>query len=319
MRVGTTLEGRPGKFGRVVRFLRALPCMDIQKSLGNPSWNYLAVVLLLLSCAGLLQPALAQDSTASSDPKPNLEVPATDPAVAIVASPNITRERPVSWLWLVPNVALDQKPIWTFPISVARGHHLKPALIVTAITAGLVLAVDPPSGRYFQRTHTYDGFNLKFDGYNTAHATLGAPVGLYALGLARRDAYLKRTFLMAGEAVLDAEIVTSVMKDIDRRLKPIEVPMNGNFNDTWLHNTQDGSIVGGIGSFPSGHTIAAFSVATVFADRYPRYKYLAYGLAALVGFSRVSIQSHHPSDVFAATALGYSIAHYVVIHSHARN
>jgi len=45
---------------------------------------------------------------------------------------------------------------------------------------------------------------------------------------------------------------------------------------------------------PSGHAIAAFSIATVFAERYPKprwHVWLAYGLASLVGFSRLSLQS----------------------------
>jgi membrane-associated phospholipid phosphatase len=33
----------------------------------------------------------------------------------------------------------------------------------------------------------------------------------------------------------------------------------------------------------------------------------------LVGFSRVPLQAHYPSDVFAGAVLGYTIAHYVVL------
>ena len=122
---------------------------------------------------------------------------------------------------------------------------------------------------------------------------------------------------MAGEAVMSSEVLTTVMKDVDRRMKPFEVPLKGDFSDTWFRS-HSASVMRGIGSFPSGHTISAFSLATVFADRYPNprwHAWVAYGLAMAVGFSRVSQQSHHPSDVFAGATLGYAIAHYGVLHA----
>jgi membrane-associated phospholipid phosphatase len=70
------------------------------------------------------------------------------------------------------------------------------------------------------------------------------------------------------------------------------------------------------GSFPSGHSIAAFSVATVFARRYPTHRwlpYVAYGLAATVGFSRVSLSAHFPSDVFLGAALGVAVSRFTVL------
>jgi membrane-associated phospholipid phosphatase len=35
-------------------------------------------------------------------------------------------------------------------------------------------------------------------------------------------------------------------------------------------------------------------------------------LAALVSFTRLSIQAHDPSDLFAGAFLGYVVAHYTV-------
>ena len=66
--------------------------------------------------------------------------------------------------------------------------------------------------------------------------------------------------LLAGEAVIDAEILTTVFKDVDRRTLPAQVPPNGSFGDTWFE--AHGHWYRGIGSFPSGHTIAAFSIAS---------------------------------------------------------
>jgi membrane-associated phospholipid phosphatase len=143
---------------------------------------------------------------------------------------------------------------------------------------------------------------------------LAFPTVFYLVGLEGKDAYAQRTVLLAGEAVIDAEIITTVFKDLDRRTLPAQVPPNGSFGDTWFEG--HGQWYRGIGSFPSGHTIAAFSIATVFADRYPKprwHKWVAYGLAGSVAFSRMPLQAHYTSDVFMGAVLGYSIAHYVVL------
>ena len=217
--------------------------------------------------------------------------------------PIVFPERPVSWQKLLPNLARDQKDIWLFPISRAVEHHLKPALVLTAITAGTIAAVDVPSGEYFQRTRSFDGFNRAFSGKNTSVVMFAAPSVFYGISLLRKDSYAQNTFLLAGEAVMSAEVLTSIMKDVDRRMRPIEVPLKGDLSATWFRS-RSGSVMRGIGSFPSGHTISAFSLATVFADRHPNprwHAWVAYGLAEAVVFSRVSLQSHHPSDVFVLT------------------
>jgi len=222
--------------------------------------------------------------------------------------------RAVSWAKLVPNVLSDQKQIWTFPLNVARGKHWIPTAAIIGATAGLV-ALDPKTAPYFRRTSSFDGFNHAFSGKATSMGIIAAPVSLYAAGLIRKDSRMQSTALLAGEAVANAEILTTVMKDIDRRSRPATIPPNGDFSDTWFedntHNLHSN------GSFPSGHTIAAFSAATVIARRYGTHHrwvtYAAYGSATLVGFSRVSLSSHFVSDVFMGAALGYTISRYSVL------
>ena len=68
-------------------------------------------------------------------------------------------------------------------------------------------------------------------------------------------------------------------------------------------------------SMPSGHTISAFSIASVFADEYddkPMVGVTAYGLASMVAFQRVYDDKHWASDVFAGAVLGTVIGKSVV-------
>ncbi|MEO7144654.1 MAG: phosphatase PAP2 family protein [Bryobacteraceae bacterium] len=81
----------------------------------------------------------------------------------------------------------------------------------------------------------------------------------------------------------DGEILTTVLKDAPKRVSPAGIPPSGNRYDSWFESK--GSLFKGNGSFPSGHTIAAFSIATVIARRYGNHRwvpYAAYGMAALV-------------------------------------
>ena len=63
---------------------------------------------------------------------------------------------------------------------------------------------------------------------------------------------------------------------------------------------------GGNASFPSGHTTQAFAVASVIAAHYePLWvKATAYGVASLVGYSRIYHNAHFASDVLAGAAIG---------------
>jgi undecaprenyl-diphosphatase len=61
-------------------------------------------------------------------------------------------------------------------------------------------------------------------------------------------------------------------------------------------------------SFPSGHTAGASLMAFLLASGYPLLAVPAFGLAALIGFSRIYNGVHYPSDVLAGAALGLACA-----------
>ena len=137
------------------------------------------------------------------------------------------------------------------------------------------------------------------------------------MGVVRKDAKAQKTALFSAEAVADAEIVATVFKQATDRTRPAAIPANRGFGDSWSEGQS--RIVSNAGSFPSGHTIAAFSVATVIARRYPHHRwlpYVAYGAAAAVGFSRMTLSAHFASDVLVGAVFGYTISRFSVLHQY---
>ena len=223
-------------------------------------------------------------------------------------------ERPVSWWKLFPNFLNDQKRIWQFPLNLAEGQHVLPTAAVLGGTAGLV-ALDPIDAAYFRRTRNFHQYNRVFSNSHTALGMGMVPVSLYLVGAARGDSKMQKTAQFAIEAVASAELLTTVFKDVDRRVTPLEVAPGKSMANTWFKKSNRSALYGS-GVFPSGHTIAAFSLATIVAQRYREHRwvpYAAYGMATLVGLSRVTLNGHYVSDVAAGAVLGYSISRFTVL------
>jgi len=226
-------------------------------------------------------------------------------------SPEHDYERPVSWKLLFHNWVDDQKQIWSFPARLAHGQDLVPTAAVLGTTAGL-LVVDPIEAGYFRRTTTFHEFKYIFNGNATAIGMGVTAASLYAIGRFRKDSKMQHTALLAGEAMADTALVQTVLKDVTMRLRPVRYPASGWF----ATSSSPTSYIRGNGSFPSGHSIEAFAVATIIARRYGNHRwvpFVAYGLASVVGFSRLTLNVHFLSDVFMGGALGYSISRFTVL------
>jgi membrane-associated phospholipid phosphatase len=213
-----------------------------------------------------------------------------------------------TWKNLYEDVVRDQGDVLRFPRKI--GQHWVPFVALTAATAGLIV-LDPSDTPPFRRTSKFSAFNEAASGFNTGAAMAAIPALFYLTRAKARDSYGKQTAFFAAEAIADVQIVTFVAKMIDRRIRPSDVAPGGDYADTWFK----ADVLGGK-SFPSGHTITAFALADVFVERYPEHRWIpwvAYGLAATVGFSRLTLQAHFPSDVFAGGALGIVMAHGLVL------
>jgi len=125
------------------------------------------------------------------------------------------------------------------------------------------------------------GEGLLWVGLGIGLAALGGPKGQRA-GLATSLSALGTTYF-----------VQRLVKPFFRRQRPFvnrEVIVVG-------IRTQDAS-------FPSGHSAASFAAATALTTFYPSAAPLAYGVAGLVGASRVHLGHHFPSDVAVGAMIG---------------
>jgi membrane-associated phospholipid phosphatase len=114
------------------------------------------------------------------------------------------------------------------------------------------------------------------------------------------DLRCKRAFPLVALAATVSFFVASglnaVIKDIvDRHRPPLSMDLE--------------ALVGlpGSPSFPSGHAMSAFAVAAAIAVLAPRTRWLVFGAAAVIGFSRVYLGVHYWIDVLAGAALGLAI------------
>jgi hypothetical protein len=122
------------------------------------------------------------------------------------------------------------------------------------------------------------------------------------------DDRLAQASSLATESLLDAGIWIEILKLATARVRPNQTDAGSFFHYGSQQN----------GSFPSGHAMGAFSVAAVFAESYRDKKWvpwLSYGLATLVGASRLALGRHFPGDVVVGAVLGTSIGRGVAARS----
>jgi hypothetical protein len=238
--------------------------------------------VLLLAVAWVGAAAHSQ----SSSPLPDAPTPAPDaPTVH-----NVPR-----------NLLHDQAGIWTFPMHTSDSGALEGIVLVVA-AAGL-----GAEDRHIMQNHFHDASTI--DQANTASQGLvglfaAAPVVFYGLGVMHHDDEAQQTGVMAGEAIVDSLAVNEAIRICARRERPAVDDAKGKFFKTGVFSDS---------SFPSNHSVVAWSSAAVIASSYKGFltQITAYGLATGVSVTRVVSRNHFPSDVLVGSAVGWLIGRYV--------
>jgi len=239
------------------------------------------------------------DLSGNHVPCPETQLLAKDKNKRPVAEPDsVTLPGPSLERSLPKGILEGQKDFWSFPahLRLSDASWGVPFAIVT----GTLLASDAS----IEKKLPSDPNTIKrFDNLSNygAAGMAGLVGGTYILGRLKGNRYLSDTAWLAGEAGANSYLASYALKTMLGRQRPNEGNGYGDF-------------FSGGQSFPSEHAAAAWSVATVFADRYPSAltKFFLYGGAASITASRVLAQQHFSSDAFIGTALGWYFGHQAV-------
>lgn len=220
---------------------------------------------------------------------------------------------------ILTNFLEDEGDIWSSPFRLDwEGAAVVGGIVAT--TAALI-AVDEPVYRSFRDYRNKNAWVGKVSPIASQFGEFYVPYSVAALyclkGLAFDDDETLDTGLMAVQAMIHSAIVIQVFKHLFGRSRPFVFDGNDNWYGprAFFKRYTDGGF-SPYDSFPSGHTITAFSIATVLAERERTWVgVVAYSFAGLCGLSRLTQHEHWLSDVVMGAALGVAIGK-LVVHNH---
>ena len=200
------------------------------------------------------------------------------------------------------NILNDQVDLWTSPFRTTRADSK--FLVPIGLTTAALIATDRRSANELGEHGGNEKrvkISLQLSRPGGTYASAGIAGTFYLVGVLKHDSRARETGILGGEALIDAKIVYSVLKQVTQRPRPLVPDPNDDFFD-------------GGNSFPSGHATDAWALATVIASEYHDRKAVqvtAYALASTVSLSRYTGRAHFLSDVFVGSVIGYGIGRYV--------
>ncbi|MCA1593501.1 MAG: phosphatase PAP2 family protein [Acidobacteria bacterium] len=225
-------------------------------------------------------------------------MPQQSPTPAAQPSPTPTLERQ-----FFKNILRDQRAIWTSPFRLRAGDARWLVPLGAATTA--LIATDRRTAGTLHDDRTRLAISRHVSRSGALYTSAGVASAFYVAGRRLNDVRMRETGLLGLEALADVVVVHSTLKAITQRPRPRADGGRGRF------------FTGG-NSFPSGHSMQAWTLAAVVASEYhkrPLMVFTSYGLATAVSMSRFTGRKHFLSDVLAGSAIGYGIGRYVY-HAH---
>ncbi len=147
---------------------------------------------------------------------------------------------------------------------------------------------------------------MNFITHTEPYVAFGSPVCVIVAGFIKKDTDLRWKGYDMAVSNVTAGLLTTVLKYSFNRPRPfVTYPDINKYT------------LAGSKSFPSGHTASAFAAATSLSLSFPKWYVIApaYAYACTIGYSRMYLGVHYPSDVFMGALVGSGTAvgmHYVM-------
>ena len=187
------------------------------------------------------------------------------------------------------------------------------AIIAVTLVAGSVVA-DRSVQAYVtpRRTRTLDALAGDVDPLGRARYLVPALAGTYVVSRLASAERWSHVALHTGVAYAASDAVESILKPAVGRHRPTAANDPGRF-----HPFSTGAEWH---SFPSAHTVHAFSIAAALSAeaRRPWVTAAAYGMASAVGLQRVYRDAHWSSDVVGSAILATVTSRFTIRALHAR-
>lgn len=209
---------------------------------------------------------------------------------------------------LVKEGIIDTKDVAISPIKWDKKEWIAAGSILT--TAAVLYSYDDDIRDFAQEKRNDFSNDLArniFDPLGDGRYLVGSTFGLVIYGVVFKKEREKNIGITAAKALAISAIYTYPTKKLFHRHRPGEEPHSPY---VW-----DGpSMSHDFDSFYSGHTITAFTFATVISSEYKKHAIVPitmYSLATLTALSRINDDKHWATDVLIGAAMGYGIGKLV--------